>query len=90
VLGKTIGNVNALRAKRPIQERHAPSVAETQSLLATMGNEGGYPTNLIAKLLYDCGLRISEPLNPRTKDLDLQRRCLFGNDNPLYRSAASP
>ncbi len=50
VLGKTIGNVNALRAQRPAHERRAPTVAETQSLLGTMGNEGGYPTHLIARL----------------------------------------
>src|ERR1019366_10801843 len=30
VLGQTIGNVNALRAQRPVQMRHAPTVAETQ------------------------------------------------------------
>lgn len=29
VLGQPLGNVNALRAKRPAHERHAPTVAET-------------------------------------------------------------
>jgi len=55
VLGQSIGNVNALRAKRPVQERHAPTVGETQLLLQTIRNEGGYPTNLIARMHYGCG-----------------------------------
>jgi len=42
VLGQAIGNVNALRAKRPVHERHAPTVAETRLLLQTIRNEGGY------------------------------------------------
>ena len=50
VLGQPIGNVDALRAKRPVQERHAPTVRETQLLLQTIRNEGGYPTNLIARM----------------------------------------
>ena len=40
VLGQSIGNVNALRAKRPVLERHAPTVGETKLLLQTIRNEG--------------------------------------------------
>lgn len=76
VLGKQLGNIDSLRAQRPAHERHAPSVPETQALLTTFGNEGGYPTNLIARLLYGCGLRVTEPLNLRIKDVDLQERTL--------------
>jgi integrase len=65
-----------LRDKRPVHERHAPPVSETQALLRVIRNEGGYPTNLIACLLYGCGLRVSEPLNLRIKDVDLERRRL--------------
>jgi integron integrase len=94
VLGQSIGNVDALRAKRPVQERHAPTVSETQLLLQTVRNEGGYPTNLIARMLYGCGLRVTEPLNLRMKDLNLQQRSLCirgakgGNDRvvPLAES----
>ena len=75
-LGQPIGNVNALRAKRPVHARHAPTVAETQLLLQTIQNEGGYPTNLIARLLYGCGMRVTEPLNLRIKDVNLERRSL--------------
>ena len=41
VLEQPLGNVNALRAKRPVHERHAPTVGETQLLLQTIRNEGG-------------------------------------------------
>ena len=41
LLGQDLGNVDALRAQRPVHERHAPTIAETQSLLQTVGNEGG-------------------------------------------------
>ncbi len=42
VLEQPLGNINALRAKRPVQERHAPTVAETSLLLRTVTNHGGY------------------------------------------------
>jgi integrase len=32
---------------------------------------GGYPTRLVVRLLYGCGLRVSEPLELRIKDVDL-------------------
>ena len=36
VLGKQLQGVDALRAKRPVHLRHAPTVAETQALLQTV------------------------------------------------------
>jgi hypothetical protein len=56
VLEQSLGNVKALRARRPAHERHAPTVGETQLLLQTIRNAGGYPTNLISRML-GCGLR---------------------------------
>jgi integron integrase len=80
VLEQPLANVDALRATRPVHERYAPTVTETQTLLQTIPNQGGYPTNLVARLLYGCGLRVSEPLNLRIKDVDLERRrlCIRG------------
>jgi integron integrase len=80
VLNQQILDVDALRAKRPVHMRRAPSVEETLSLLQTVGNVGQYPTNLIARMLYGCGLRVSEPLNLRIKDIDLRgcRLCIRG------------
>jgi integrase len=92
-LEKPFGRINALRAKAPVHERHAPSVAETQALLQTVRNEGGYPTDLVCRLLYGCGLRVTEPLNLRIKDIDLERRTLCirgakgGNDRVVVLPA---
>lgn len=71
VLGLPLKNVDALRASRPAQLRHAPSVQDTRDLLARVPNVGGYPTNLIARMLYGCGFRVCEPLNLRIKDVCL-------------------
>jgi integron integrase len=73
VLGQPLQGIDSLRSKRPVHLRHAPSVAETQALLRTVRDIAGYPTNLIARLLYGCGLRVSEPLNLRIKDVNLER-----------------
>ena len=58
VLRQPLQNVDALRAKRPARLRHAPTISETQALLQTVRDRAGYPTNLIARLLYGCGLRV--------------------------------
>jgi site-specific recombinase XerD len=94
ILEKPFGRINALRAKAPVHERHAPTIAETQALLQTVRNEGGYPTNLICRMLYGCGLRVTEPLNLRIKDIDLERRTLCirgakgGNDRVVVLPAS--
>jgi len=74
---KDIGNIDALRATRPKHIRHAPSVNQTHALLAEVKDAGGYPTNLICRLLYGCGLRVSEPLNLRIKDIQFDDLQLF-------------
>ena len=71
---KPIGNVDALRATRPSHIRHAPSEQVTDQLLAVIKDVGGYPTNLICRMLYGCGLRVKEPLNVRIKDLQFDGR----------------
>jgi integron integrase len=77
VLGYPLQNVDALRATRPTRVRHAPTVKETRALLAAVKDVGGYPCNLITQLLYGCGLRVSEPLNLRIKDVELDGGKLF-------------
>jgi integrase len=72
VLCEPLDNVKALRVKRPPVLRVAPSREETIALLGEVRDVGGYPTRLIARLLYGCGLRVSEPLNLRIKDVDLE------------------
>jgi integron integrase len=71
VLGKPLEKVAALRVRRPAMIRTALSVDETRALLGAMADVAGYPTRLIARLLYGCGLRVTEPLELRVKDVDL-------------------
>jgi site-specific recombinase XerD len=77
VIGEPLQKVDALRATRPAQLRHAPTMAHTRALLGTVADVGGYPTRLIVKLLYGCGLRVSEPLNLRVKDLNFDDSRMF-------------
>jgi integron integrase len=71
VMQTPLGKVDALRAKRPVTLREAPSLDETKALLANVQDVHGYPTRLIVHLLYGCGLRVTEPCNLRIKDVDL-------------------
>ena len=77
VLKVELKNINALRATRPEHLRHAPTEDEVKKLIAAVRDVGGYPVNLIVRLLYGCGLRVTEPLNLRIKDIDLENGKLF-------------
>lgn len=76
VLDQALGNVDALRANRPMQVREAPSVEEVRALLASVRDVHGYPTRLITHLIYGCGLRVTEPCNLRVKDVALREQRL--------------
>lgn len=69
VMKLDLGPVNALRAKTPIHLRYAPEQHEVLALLDRVEDLGGYPTRLIVRLLYGCGLRVTEPLNLRLSDV---------------------
>ncbi|HRA67716.1 MAG TPA: tyrosine-type recombinase/integrase [Caldilinea sp.] len=69
VLKVDVGKVDSLRAKKPVHLRYAPELGEVKQLLDRVKDTGGYPTRLIVKLIYGCGLRVSEPLNLRVKDV---------------------
>jgi site-specific recombinase XerD len=77
VLGKPLGNLAAVRARRKEHVRAALSVADTRALLAAVEDHGGYPTSLVAHLLYGAGLRVCEPLELRLKDVNLKARRLI-------------
>lgn len=77
VLSQPLKQIDALRASRPEQIRRAPTLYETRELLHSVRDVGGYPTNLIARMLYGCGLRVSEPLNLRIKDIQFDEGKLF-------------
>jgi integron integrase len=76
VLKVEIGWIEAARATRPEYVRKAISLEETRVMLASLENVCGYPTRLIALLLYGAGLRVTEPLELRIKDVDLKARGL--------------
>jgi integron integrase len=71
VLKTPLQNISALRARRPARLRHAPSRADVAAMFDNLKDLGGYPTRLIVGLIYGSGLRVSEPLNLRIKDVDL-------------------
>jgi integrase len=69
VLKKPLGDIDALRAKRPVHERTAPSRGQVQALRAAVQDRPNLPARLLVDLLYGCGLRVSEPLELRIKDV---------------------
>ena len=71
VRGEKIEGIQALRAKQPKHARTALPRDVTLRLLAGLPNVAGYPTKLVGFMLYGMGLRVSEPLNLRIKDVDL-------------------
>ncbi len=71
VRGEKIDGIRALRASRPTQHRTSLSREDTLRLLSAVEDHAGYPTRLVSRLLYGCGLRVSEPLNLRVKDVDV-------------------
>lgn len=73
VLGQTVGRVDSLRADLPERTRTAPSREDVAALLGRVADVGGYPTRLISRILYGCGMRVTEPLSLRIKDVDLAR-----------------
>jgi integrase len=69
VLRKPLGNVDAMRAKRPHFERVAPSREQVKALRAAVEDTSMTPARLIVDLLYGCGMRVSEPIELRVKDV---------------------
>jgi site-specific recombinase XerD len=98
VLERPLGGVDALRAKRPVQEWVAPSPEQIAALRNALKDVGTAPVRLIFDLLYGCGLRVSEPLNLRIRDLLWDRKLLVirgekgGKDRlvPLPRACEEP
>ena len=77
ILKLELSSVDALRAKQPATIRQCPAQEEVSQMLSVVSDLYGYPTRLIVHLLYGCGLRVSEPLNLRIKDLDLKQGRLY-------------
>lgn len=70
-LGVPLKDVQALRARRPAQLRRAPGREQVLQLIKVVQEQSDFATALAVRLLYGCGLRVTEPLNLRVKDVDL-------------------
>lgn len=81
VLNDPLGDIEALRAKRPKHERTAPSREQIKQFRAAVVDSDHTPARLIVDLIYGCGLRVSEPLDLRTKDV------LWGERQLVVRAA---
>jgi integrase len=69
VLNQPLAGVDALRAKQPVHERTAPSRDQVRALRSLVKDTAGAANRLLVDLLYGCGLRVSEPLVLRIKDV---------------------
>lgn len=64
------GEINSVRARRKI---NVPTVMTREEVRAVIANMHGR-SQLLAKLLYGCGLRIMEAVRLRVKDVDLKMK----------------
>jgi len=77
VLGLPLGGVTRVpAAQRPLR---VPNVLEPDDVVAVLSAMGG-SARLVTELLYGAGLRLSEALRLRVKDVDLRRRVLTVRD----------
>ena len=81
VLRRPLGHFDALRAKNYQHERTAPSREQVRALRQNVEDHPGMPAKLLVDLLYGCGLRVSEPLELRIKDI------LWEEEQLVVRSA---
>ncbi|MBT3390371.1 MAG: integron integrase [Chloroflexi bacterium] len=78
VLGMEIGYVEGFAyAKRG---KRLPVVLNKADTVAVLENVAGSPQDLVAHLLYGCGMRLSEALRLRIKDVDFGRGVVIVHD----------
>jgi len=77
VLGAPLDSrIDAVRARKPAR---LPTVLSTEEVAAILGDLSGV-YQLMAKLLYGCGLRLMECARLRVKDVDFARRLIVVRD----------
>ena len=67
ILGVDIQGVESMRAK---ESKRLPTVLNREDTAKILNNVDGEPFNLMARLLYGCGLRLQECQQLRIKDID--------------------
>ena len=81
VLRQPLREVEGLRARQPKRERTAPSREQIRIFRGAVVDRAQTPGRLLVDLLYGCGLRVSEPLELRIKDV------LWGENQLVLRGA---
>jgi len=79
-------NIQALRAR---ERKHIPVVLTKNEVLEVIENIKGI-YNLMALLMYGCGLRMSEVLNLRIKDIDMGFDKIYIWDSKSLKDRAIP
>lgn len=74
VLEKPMQAVTALRSTKPQRVRTSLPVEDVLRLLDDVRDVSGYPTRLLTRLLYSCGMRLRDAVNLRVKDIIFARR----------------
>jgi integrase len=85
VLAQELGEIEAVRAKRP---RRMPVVLSRSEVRALFDQMHG-PGRLTAQLMYGSGLRVSECCRLRIKDVDLQRMQITVRQAKATRTGSS-
>ena len=67
ILGMEIHGIESMRAKEP---KRLPTVLSREDTAKVLNEVDGDPFNLMARLLYGCGLRLQECQGLRIKDID--------------------
>lgn len=73
VLERPLQKVDALRSSKPQRVRTALPAEDVVRLLEDVRDVAGYPTKLITRMLYSCGMRLCDALNLRIKDVVFAR-----------------
>jgi integrase len=81
VLNQELGKLDAVRAKR---SKYLPTVLTKAEIRDILQHVSGVP-GLVIKVLYGSGLRLSEGLSLRIKDLDFAQRQIVVRDTKAGR-----
>lgn len=77
ILFEPTTQIDNLELARPKKSRLLPSVISQQDIIRLLQRTTNLKHRTIIALLYSCGLRISELLNLKLADIDIERRQLF-------------